>query len=393
MNHKFNLMLTIISGYFFKFRYRRQHPALKKSNVIVYFPQQIGDGILFLDTLNQMSKKYINKYNVLFLARPSVNSFLVKNMHVNRNIKMIDVDVNKIKSDYKYVTFLSNKYMHNIAKFIVPNYSITGLLLALRLKSEKVCMISNLSYTSSRFIRYIYCRAFNRQVFVPQDMMELMRYKVLLRSLAILPNPARVPIILPHVKTYISPFMKKYCIIGIGSSLSEKIWYMKRFAQIIRYITMHTVLDIYICGDSNEKDLQEEIKQYLKYNERVKFLVGKTTMTEWVNLIQHARFVIGNDSATVHIAAACNVPSICLCGSYDKNQFFPYVVECPSNTLPIVIRKKMNCGYCRVKGNHIGAGNWKCRQHIRKRKKALCIDQISVADVINEINKLVSSNS
>ena len=112
-------------------------------------------------------------------------------------------------------------------------------------------------------------------------------------------------------------------------------------------------------------------------------------MNEWVDLIQNAEFVIGNDSASIHIAAACKIPSICLCGSYDKNQFFPYVVEEESTVLPIVIRKNMPCEYCRAKGNYFGYGNKKCQKYIRENTSSLCIAKISVTDVICEIDNLL----
>lgn len=75
MINKINLLGTMLTGCFFKFRYRKC--SYPRKNIIIYFPQQIGDVILFLATLNKISQKYSDNYNLYFLARQSVVSFLM----------------------------------------------------------------------------------------------------------------------------------------------------------------------------------------------------------------------------------------------------------------------------------------------------------------------------
>lgn len=388
MINKINLLGTMLTGCFFKFRYRKG--SYPRKNIIIYFPQQIGDVILFLATLNKISQKYSDNYNLYFLARQSVVSFLKDNMDVDSKVNLVEIDVERIKYDCKYVNTLSLNYMTQIDKFIVPNYSMTGLLFALRLSCEKVCMISDLSYNSSWFIRFIYCNVFNNVVFVSQDMMELVRYKFLLQALNIVPDSIKMPTIMAkNRQSSISLIKSRYCVVSIGASLPEKIWSMKRFSEIIFYITTKRI-DVYVCGNKTEVKLQKKLEQYINGNtNHIKLCVGQTSMNEWVDLIQNAEFVIGNDSASIHIAAACKIPSICLCGSYDKNQFFPYVVEEESTVLPIVIRKNMPCEYCRAKGKYFGYGNKKCQKYIRENTSSLCIAKISVTDVIGEIDNLL----
>ena len=90
--------------------------------------------------------------------------------------------------------------------------------------------------------------------------------------------------------------------------------------------------------------------------------------------------VIGNDSATLHIATAHRVKAICIAGIYDKFQFFPYLVDelDEGDRLPETVYVDMPCAYCRTKGYSAGYGNKACKKEIEQGKCALCIDAISV---------------
>ena len=61
--------------------------------------------------------------------------------------------------------------------------------------------------------------------------------------------------------------------------------------------------------------------------------------------------VIGNDSATLHIAAAHRVKAICIAGIYDKFQFFPYLVDelDEGDRLPEEIFLYMPWAFCRTR--------------------------------------------
>ena len=47
---------------------------------------------------------------------------------------------------------------------------------------------------------------------------------------------------------------------------------------------------------------------------------------EFINMIANASLVIANDSAPIHLAAALDVPSICI-GSEAVGRFIPYFLE------------------------------------------------------------------
>ena len=101
--------------------------------------------------------------------------------------------------------------------------------------------------------------------------------------------------------------------------------------------------------------------------------------------------VIDNDSATLHIAAAHRVKAICIAGIYDKFQFFPYLVDelDEGDRLPETVYVDMPCAYCRTKGYFAGYGNTTCYHSVKAGKCTLCIDAITISDVIERIEKTI----
>ena len=115
--------------------------------------------------------------------------------------------------------------------------------------------------------------------------------------------------------------------------------------------------------------------------------VGKTSFAEWSSIIEYAHLVVGNDSATLHIAAGHRVKAICIAGIYDKYQFFPYKVDelDDGDRLPETVSVDMPCAYCRTKGYHAGYGNTVCQRSLKVGKCALCINAIDVEMVKKKI--------
>ncbi|MDR1413789.1 MAG: glycosyltransferase family 9 protein [Puniceicoccales bacterium] len=62
-------------------------------------------------------------------------------------------------------------------------------------------------------------------------------------------------------------------------------------------------------------------------------LSGKTSLNDVIFLTQNARLVIGNDSASMHLAAAMETPLIALFGPTDSKRFGPYPPQNSSNCI------------------------------------------------------------
>ena len=92
-------------------------------------------------------------------------------------------------------------------------------------------------------------------------------------------------------------------------------------------------MDIYICGGSDEKDSALAMIQGVISSNRIYDMTGKTSFSDWAGIVQHSDLVIGNDSATLHLAAASSRKAICIAGVYDKGHFFSILTRPP--TFPV----------------------------------------------------------
>lgn len=155
-------------------------------------------------------------------------------------------------------------------------------------------------------------------------------------------------------------------------------------------------LEIHLCGGKEEIAYTEAFLRKIRHPEQAISHIGRTNFTQWASIIQHASFVLSNDSATLHIAAAACVPSICISGLYDKGLFFPYVVDelLETERLPeIAMLDNLPCERCRTRSYFFGTGNTKCQKRIKHGDCAECIDAITVDQVKEKIDALLNTKT
>ena len=105
---------------------------------------------------------------------------------------------------------------------------------------------------------------------------------------------------------------------------------------------------------------------------------------------------MSNDTASTHIAASCGVKCICIAGYWQFGKFLPYTVETEKgNThVPYAVmddKDKYKCIGCENIGCFKGYGNAECRKRIIEGKNVVCISSISVKNVIDALEKVISN--
>lgn len=122
-------------------------------------------------------------------------------------------------------------------------------------------------------------------------------------------------------------------------------------------------------------------------------LCGKTGMGEWVSLIAGACLLAAGDTGAVHIAAASNVPSVCVLGGMDKDLIYPYKIDimeqgqaCPQ----IVQAEEKECFGCRRRREEgYGAENDMCKKGISDGEPMQCLKEIAAEDVYVAIKEIL----
>lgn len=147
---------------------------------------------------------------------------------------------------------------------------------------------------------------------------------------------------------------------------SAKCWLPERFVDVSRKMLQRDNLYILYFGDDAGAPLVDSICEQLP-KERVINFAGRTSLREFISLINCCNLFLTNDSGPMHIAAALNVPLVALFGSTDDTCTGPY----GSGT---VIHKHVECSPCYKRV---------CPIDFR------CMTRISINEVYDELVKLV----
>lgn len=369
---------------------KRQQCTTNK-NIIIVFQQIFGDSVVIQDSLFEYTRFFPSSegYHIKFLARPSVLKFMKDNLVLPEEIEYEDVDFKRFLDDYAYYRRIVNKYKDTAATLIIPGTSLSAEVFSTANNAARKIGLVRCTDVSHPFIfKLFYNLAYTEKVRPNKDDMMLQRHRLLLNYLGDKEYKAKLPTAINQERMIQE---QRYFVMCPGSSKVEKCWPVDRFAKVADYLTETYGLNVHLCGGEDEKRFEEELLLLVKNKNMIVSHIGSTTFLEWSSIVQYADLVIGNDSATMHLAAAHRRKAICIAGVYDKYQFFPYKVDELSivDRLPITVLKDMPCEYCRTIGYDAGYGNPKCAERIKNNQCSLCIDEITAKEVIENIENLM----
>lgn len=185
---------------------------------------------------------------------------------------------------------------------------------------------------------------------------------------------------LSHITNdYDCPVEGRYCFVSLSSSRVLKDWPIESFSALLICIPSDYAI---VLSGFGEKDV-EKAKYLLTGNgskQRILNYVNKTTVKEMIGLISCSSFVISNDSAAIHIAVACRVPSLCFMHGAHFGRFAPYPDFIPEKEYhPRCVYKQMDCFGC----------GYKCSKDFNPNKPFYCLRQVTVDMAKDELNKLL----
>lgn len=114
----------------------------------------------------------------------------------------------------------------------------------------------------------------------------------------------------------------------------ERRWEgLKYNALIKKILDNYKQIKIVVIGSKNEAEYVEQVLSNLE-SERLINVAGKTNLDELISIIDHAKFLITNDSGPMHIAFACKTQTVSLFGPCSPSQYGQHKLNIPvySNT-------------------------------------------------------------
>jgi ADP-heptose:LPS heptosyltransferase len=136
-----------------------------------------------------------------------------------------------------------------------------------------------------------------------------------------------------------------YLVIAPGASCSSRRYDLTRFAQVLKILEKSIEMPVVVVGSVQEAETLAPLLP--KTGERksigcnVISMVGRTTVPQLAGLIRRSRLVIANNSASLHMADAFEIPMVILySGTEHESQWMPR--QAPARLL----RRQTSCSPC-----------------------------------------------
>lgn len=358
---KFKSIMYYIDRVLMLFIKKPKYTNRDKQKVAIIFNLALGDGVIFLNALNDLNKKYPkDKYSITLICQKGLEKVYEK---CNTIDNIIPINFTKstvnIKERYLSLEVISHEYYDIALDPVGANECFTNVLMTRNIYAkEKVgCIIDEYAKICPK---HILKKTYNEIKYLKTKSLIEQYYEFFYDKYTIKYCH------LPKEKCSIE-LPKEYYLVFPSASMELKRWPAKRYAEIIKRIHKKTNLPLVLCGTNVDKPAYEELLALIPNIETVD-IIGKTSLLEFIDIIDRAKFVITNDTSTYHIAVISETPVAIITGGYTYDRYVTYEFNGNKYKKPYIIVNKMPCFNC--------INN--CNQITKKDKLWPCLDKINI---------------
>lgn len=201
------------------------------------------------------------------------------------------------------------------------------------------------------------------------------RYEQYLQG-AGLSNSPIMPFVFDWAKERIAPGKTCVAIFPGAGGGAAKQWPIQRFADVASSLVKEYNCKVLVCGTKSEAPLGEELCTLL--HGRGTNLCGKTDLPQLIEVFRDVSVVLANDSGSAHIAIACGVPTVVICGCWEYGRFYPNPKLDIRHRVVILDHDRLKCVPCEKSRPDCTGG----------KGSAPCIANIDREDVLNSARTL-----
>ena len=162
------------------------------------------------------------------------------------------------------------------------------------------------------------------------------------------------------------PKDKKYCVVAPGSVWETKRWKSEYFKELVEMLAAKGIVSV-ITGSKSECEVADLVASGSKSAIN---LAGKITLSESIELMRNAEFVVCNDSAPTHLAALAGSARVLTIYGATSPMFGFYPI---GKKAGYIESDELKCHPCEIHGSR------RCPLNLRE---PLCISSITPARVI-----------
>lgn len=355
------------------------------NRILIVFSGGIGDAIIFCESfVHYIMYCKTNQIELVLLSKKN-NIEFYKAIGI-LEVTYLEIDTKRFCIDWEYYSYINKFFLNESYDIVVaPQPSKTADLICMNAHARNRYSISDHLLTKNFFLFRLNRRfAYNKMMIVKDYTSQKNRYSKLCDYICHTHFHTKESFI--KAANTIKTFNDKTIVIAPATSTKSKNWEARKFADVINYchLKKYRIDIIGICNDENYIDeIISKVNEKQKINKKINL-----SMEEWIEAISNACLVIGSDSASIHLATALKVESICILSGRTKDIFFPKRYESTTG-VRCVQSKEMPCFGCFAIADKDGYGNKKCRERILEGKPGICVQRVLSQDVIVEIENWI----
>ncbi len=293
--------------------FKNKSEPIKMEKVLIVSNTALGDLLLSTPAIKSLKKSFPNLYIELMINKKLLNLF--------NNFEYVDNVIAYDRSFFgliNHIKYLKEKKFDTI--FFLHSNGPQDLFIALASNIKNVLKAINYpSKVSDEFSKFILNKPdYSNKKHIIEHRLDLIR--------VFSPKIIDKTISLPNL--YYESFLKEKKInigIQLGAADIYKMWPLDNFIELINKIDENINEDFSITffGLKEEKKLSDNVISKINESNTIN-LCGKTTIDELPYKLKEVDFLLTNDTGTLHLAIALNIPTISLFSPTDSKIFGPY---------------------------------------------------------------------
>lgn len=169
---------------------------------------------------------------------------------------------------------------------------------------------------------------------------------------------------------------KPYAVINFGGNEPGRRWDFDRFLALASKLGARG-MQVAFIGGAAEMPLKRRLREGSQGQSIIDH-IGDTTLSQLLNLLQHAALVISNDTGPAHLAIGLGVPTVVIVGGGHFTSFVPYPAEVTPERVRFVYRERP-CFHC----------FWNCTEPHEPGRSFPCIGALGETEVIDAVEAVL----
>ena len=285
--------------------------------------RHIGDSLLLTPTIAATKKKYPHA-EIWVLVRETCDGILAGCPEIDRILTTANPDASKRTksgwlSDLQLALELRRTKFDHVFE-LTDNDRARFLALAARTPNRCTNQHRTLRWFWRPFFHRICKRSRRRQHQVvrdhvcPQEVLDLLSD----------PPPLR------FADSHMTPWKpaqalikSDYCVIHLSTRWVRKAWPFENWEKLLESLLEFVPQIILSCGPGKEEiAINDRLRE--KFGNRIESTRGLASWSQLARLLQNASFFVGVDTAAMHLAAACQCPTVALFGPSPIHEYHPW---------------------------------------------------------------------